>query len=111
MKRRILTFFSVRLGTALLILVVFALWLNPPSRFAKVSRADEREELDWRHYGKDLANTRLQAVDQINGSNVKDLQVAWVFHTGVLDLAGALSGSPLVVAATVLVTGGHDACA
>jgi len=108
MKRRILTFFSVRWGTALLILVVFALWLNPPSRFAKVSRADEREELDWRHYGKDLANTRFQDVDQINGSNVKDLQVAWVFHTGVLDPAGALSGSPIVVDGRMYVTDGHD---
>src|SRR3989441_453563 len=108
MKRRILTFFSVRWGTALLILVVFALWLSPPTRFAKVSRADEREELDWRHYGKDLANTRFQDVDQINGSNVKDLQVAWVFHTGVLDPAGALSGSPIVVDGRMYVTDGHD---
>src|SRR2546422_112664 len=108
MKSRILTFFSVRLGTALLILVVFALWLSPPSRFAKVSRADEREELDWRHYGKDLANTRFQDVDQINGCNVKDPQVAWVFHTGVLDPAGALSGSPIVVDGRMYVPDGHD---
>src|SRR3989454_7083161 len=85
MKRKILTSFAVRWGTALLILVVFALWLRP-SRFpAKASEEEERENVDWRHYGNDLANTRFQNVDQINRSNVDQLQVAWVFHTGVLD--------------------------
>jgi len=40
---------------------------------------------DWPNHGKDLANTRFQNLDQINPTNVKNLQVAWVFHTGVLD--------------------------
>ncbi len=42
----------------------------------------------------DYANTRYSKLDQINKSNVKDLQVAWTFSTGVLR---GHEGSPLVV--------------
>jgi len=108
MKRKILTSFAVRLGTALLILVVFALWLRP-SRFpAKASEEEERENVDWRHYGNDLANTRFQNVDQINRSNVDQLQVAWVFHTGVLDPLANLEVTPIVVDGRMYITDGHD---
>src|SRR5437879_5735798 len=108
MKRKILTSFAVRWGTALLILVVFALWLRP-SRFpAKASDEEERENVDWRHYGNDLANTRFQNVDQINRSNVDQLQVAWVFHTGVLDPLANLEVTPIVVDGRMYVTDGHD---
>lgn len=108
MKRKILTSFPVRLGIALLILVVFALWLRPTRFSAKTSDEEERENVDWRHYGNDLANRRFQNVDQINPSNVKDLQVAWVFHTGVLDPGGALPVTPIVVDGRMYVTDGHD---
>src|SRR3989475_4992535 len=112
MKRKILTSFAVRWGTALLILVVFALWLRP-SRFpAKASEEEERENVDWRHYGNDLANTRFQNVDQINRSNVKDLQVAWVFNVfntlGRLDPQANLEVTPIVVDGRMYVTDGHD---
>ena len=42
----------------------------------------------------DYANTRYSKLDQINAKNVKDLQVAWTFSTGVLR---GHEGSPLVV--------------
>ena len=42
----------------------------------------------------DYANTRYSKLDQINKSNVKDLQVAWTFSTGVLR---GHEGAPLVV--------------
>jgi PQQ-dependent dehydrogenase (methanol/ethanol family) len=42
----------------------------------------------------DYANTRYSKLDQINASNVKQLQVAWTFSTGVLR---GHEGSPLVV--------------
>ncbi|TXM92593.1 PQQ-dependent dehydrogenase, methanol/ethanol family, partial [Methylobacterium sp. WL8] len=32
----------------------------------------------------DYANTRYSKLDQINAGNVKNLQVAWTFSTGVL---------------------------
>lgn len=42
----------------------------------------------------DYANTRYSPLDQINKDNVKDLQVAWSFSTGVLR---GHEGSPLVI--------------
>ncbi|TXN30544.1 lanthanide-dependent methanol dehydrogenase XoxF5 [Methylobacterium sp. WL19] len=42
----------------------------------------------------DYANTRYSKLDQINAGNVKQLQVAWTFSTGVLR---GHEGSPLVV--------------
>jgi PQQ-dependent dehydrogenase (methanol/ethanol family) len=42
----------------------------------------------------DYANTRYSPLDQINKDNVKDLQVAWTFSTGVLR---GHEGSPLVI--------------
>jgi quinohemoprotein ethanol dehydrogenase len=63
---------------------------------------------DWPLYGKDLANTRFQDVDQINPTNVGGLKVAWVFHTGVLDPKAELEVSPIEVNGTVYITDGHD---
>ncbi|MGU3559417.1 lanthanide-dependent methanol dehydrogenase XoxF5 [Methylobacterium radiotolerans] len=42
----------------------------------------------------DYANTRFSKFDQINASNVKDLQVAWTFSTGVVR---GHEGAPLVI--------------
>ena len=42
----------------------------------------------------DYKNQRYSALDEINNANVKDLQVAWTFSTGVLR---GHEGSPLVV--------------
>ncbi len=36
----------------------------------------------WRYYGSDPGASRYAPIDQINQSNVKDLQVAWVHKTG-----------------------------
>jgi len=36
----------------------------------------------WRHYGGDPAGRRYSALDQINRSNVRQLRVAWTYHTG-----------------------------
>jgi quinohemoprotein ethanol dehydrogenase len=66
------------------------------------------DTLNWLHYGNDLANTRYQNVDQINPKNVKNLKVAWVFHTGVLDPLAALEGSPIKVGQRMFITDGHD---
>src|SRR3954471_6212960 len=36
---------------------------------------------EWRTYGGDLGNTHYSGLDQINGSNFNQLQVAWRFKT------------------------------
>lgn len=65
-------------------------------------------DLNWTHYGNDLANTRFQNVDQINPGNASRLKIAWVFHTGVLDAQASLEVSPIVVNGVMYVTSGHD---
>src|SRR5882762_7169092 len=76
--------------------------------FAATRAAAEHPNHDWPHHGKDLANTRFQNLDQINPSNVNKLQVAWVFHTGVLDTLSELEASPIEVDGRLFITDGHD---
>lgn len=83
--------------------LVAALSLMLPLQFAVAQNS-----LDWPRYGNDLSNTRYQDVDQINPSNVANLQVAWVFHTGVLDPKTDFETSPVEVNGTVYITDGHD---
>jgi glucose dehydrogenase len=64
--------------------------------------------LDWPFFGNDLGNSRFQDVDQVNTTNAANLQVAWVFHTGVLDEKASLEVSPIVVNGTMFVIDGHD---
>jgi glucose dehydrogenase len=72
--------------------------------------AAEREDgnHDWPNHGNDLANTRFQNLDQINPNNVKNLKVAWVFHTGVLDPLAELEATPIEVGGRLFITDGHD---
>ncbi len=55
---------------------------------------------DWILQTGNYANHRYSSLDQINKSNVGDLQVAWTFSTGVLR---GHEGSPLVVGDTMYV--------
>ena len=66
------------------------------------------QNVNWLSYGNDLANTRFQNVDQINPSNVNTLQVAWVFHTGVLDPLAELEASPIVHDGVMYIVDGHS---
>jgi glucose dehydrogenase len=86
-----------------ILILLLALCLLAPARFALAQTS-----LDWPFYGHDLANTRYQNVDQINPTNVANLKVAWIFHTGVLDPKAELEVSPIEVNGTVYITDGHD---
>ena len=68
------------------------------------------QNVSWLTYGNDLGNTRFQGVDQINPTNVANLKVAWVFHTGVLDDKAELEVSPIVDADknVMFVVDGHS---
>ncbi|WP_278497471.1 glucose/quinate/shikimate family membrane-bound PQQ-dependent dehydrogenase [Pantoea vagans] len=41
-----------------------------------------KQQKDWDNYGNTPQGSRFVALDQITRDNVKDLQVAWTFHTG-----------------------------
>ena len=69
--------------------------------FGVVPRADtqglvemQQEPGQWVLPGKDYAMTRHSPLDQITKDNVKDLEAAWTFSTGVLR---GHEGAPLVV--------------
>jgi quinate dehydrogenase (quinone) len=40
------------------------------------------EQKNWEAYGNTPGGSRFAALDQINRDNVKDLKVAWTYHTG-----------------------------
>src|SRR5216684_4445998 len=82
-----------------LIVAAAALCFGVALYFGASRTSAEREHAnhDWPNHGKDLANTRFQNLDQINPGNVKNLQVAWVFHTGVLDPLSELEATPIEV--------------
>src|ERR687887_2750414 len=50
---------------------------------------------DWPIYGRDAAGTRYSPLDQINTSNVTQLQRAWVYHTR--ERGRAFETTPIVV--------------
>jgi len=54
----------------------------------------EKDPKQWVMPAGDYANTRYSALDQITNKNVKNLQVAWSFSTGVLR---GHEGGPLVI--------------
>ena len=102
-----------RLGAArklALLLTAAALCFGAALYFGASRTSAEREHgnHDWLHHGNDLANTRFQNLDQINPSNVKNLKVAWVFHTGVLDPLAELEATPIEVDGRLFITDGHD---
>ncbi|MGH8178818.1 MAG: PQQ-binding-like beta-propeller repeat protein, partial [Steroidobacter sp.] len=55
---------------------------------------------DWLHYGRTAAGSRYAPFDEINTSNVSDLEVAWRYRTGV---GGAFKATPLQLGDTLYV--------
>jgi quinohemoprotein ethanol dehydrogenase len=94
----------VLLLTAAALCLGVALYLGA----SRTSAEHERGDHNWLHHGNDLANTRFQSLDQINPQNVKNLKVAWVFHTGVLDPLAELEATPIEVDGRLFITDGHD---
>ncbi len=99
-----------RARNIILIVAAAAVSFGVALYFGASPTSAEREHTnhDWPNHGNDLANTRFQNLDQINPSNVNKLQVAWVFHTGVLDPLSELEASPIEVDGRLFITDGHD---
>lgn len=76
---------------------------------ARVQAAESSSQnVNWRYYGNNLLNERYQDLDQINPSNVSQLQPAWVFHTGEIAVHESFEASPIEVNGTVYVPTGND---
>ena len=75
----------------------------------------ESDPSQWPHYGNTQAGTRFVGADQINVLNVKDLEVAWTYQTGVTPeaypggtTAFAFQATPIKVGDTLYVCAGNN---
>ena len=55
--------------------------------------ACQNQNEDWSSYGKDLTNQRFSKLDQINTKNVKNLELAWQYQTGI---SATFQATPIV---------------
>ena len=70
---------------------VFLFLVIPFLAFGQPSPTTARYE--WRSYGNDPGGMRYSSLDQINRSNVAQLQRAWTYHTGEIALGLGEGGS------------------
>src|SRR6266850_2160554 len=63
---------------------------------------------EWRHYGGDAGGTKYSPLDQINASNVKDLQIVWRWKTANLGqpTENNWEVTPLMIGDTLYFTAG-----
>lgn len=59
------------------------------------------QSANWLVYGGNLANTRYVPNDEINTSNVQDLELKWIFQTGII---GSFENTPIVEDGVMYVT-------
>jgi PQQ-dependent dehydrogenase (methanol/ethanol family) len=62
---------------------------------------------NWLMFGRDYTNQRWSPLSQINTSNVANLEVAWMYQTGISRL-GSFETSPVVVDGVMYVTTPYD---
>ena len=67
--------------------------------------ASQGPNTDWRVAGGDPGNTRSSPLDQINTTNVAQLRVAWVYHTGDMPAHGPWGGPSEIQATPIVVAG------
>ncbi len=58
----------------------------------------------WPSYGGSYGQMRYSDLDQINRDTVKSLRPAWVFHTGVFNMASGFETTPVVFDGAMYIT-------
>lgn len=91
---------------ASIFLFVLSLGLSCTSPQAGQSPAEAEAFTTWQTYGGDKKSTRYAAFDQINRSNVDQLEVAWTYRSGDMreDSRGSIQANPIVVDGVMYVT-------
>ena len=91
MARRVLP------AVAALVFLVLARGSFPTHVAGQASGLPSTKNGDWPHYTADLRGTRYSPLDQINGANFNQLEVAWRFKTDNLGPRPEykLEGTPL----------------
>src|SRR5262245_55437429 len=62
-------------------------------------------QTDWPFVGGDAGGMRYSTLDQINRRNVKDLKVAWTFHTGPHNFPYGGFSDPSIQCAPIVIDG------
>jgi quinoprotein glucose dehydrogenase len=62
-------------------------------------------QADWPFVGGDAGGMRYSTLDQINRKNVKDLKVAWTFHTGPHNFPYGGVADPSIQCAPIVIDG------
>jgi len=81
--------------------------LRPELRqtFAPVPDPNRRDSVDWVNVGNDKGGMRYSRLKQINRDTVKDLKVAWVYHTGDLERSKTtIECTPIVIDGVMYIT-------
>src|SRR5207249_5202699 len=94
--------FKLRAATSFLALTAALVWLPGAAKANDELIKMQQNPNDWVMPSGDYANQRYSKLDQINASNVKHLQVAWTFSTGVLR---GHEGGPLIIGDVMYVHG------
>jgi glucose dehydrogenase len=103
MSRRI-----YRLVSAVTVLIAGLLSLTIALSRPQSATQPSTKNGDWPYYTADVKGSKYSPLDQINGSNFKDLEVAWRFKTDNLGTRPEykLEGTPLVIKGIMYATGG-----
>src|ERR1041385_6582568 len=85
---------------------VVGLWVARPIGQAPGFPSTKNGE--WPYYTADVRGSRYSPLDQINGNNFNQLEVAWRFKTDNLGTRPEykLEGTPLMVKGVIYATGG-----
>ena len=81
---------------ATFLLLIF-LWI------IQITHAGARNQ-DWPNVGGDKGGTRYSTLQQINRENVKDLRLAWIYHTGDATNGTTIECTPIVIDKVMFIT-------
>jgi quinoprotein glucose dehydrogenase len=101
--------FGQRVLAAVVVALVVALSVS--ARLAgQTNAAGANAATEWRFFGSDSGATRYSPADQINATNVRNLQVAWRFSTRNFGPRPAVASqvSPLIVGGVMYTTAGAN---
>lgn len=90
------------------VLLTLALLLPLPVLAQGSSSSSSGQSVDWPSYGNDLGAMHYQNLDQINPSNVSQLQPAWILHTGIINQGTSFENQPIMTDGMLFVTTGQD---
>jgi quinoprotein glucose dehydrogenase len=67
-------------------------------------RSSEKSYEDWKVYGGNNESNRYSSIAQINTENVKNLEVAWEYHTGDATKTSQIQCNPIIVEGVMYAT-------